>query len=813
MKFYIGCLLIAFITGLCSFCYGQSSSSVHGNVFIQHNLAAEAATVILLNQPDSSVALSALVNNKGAYAFLNVQPGSYILLVTRLGYKKYYTGSLQVVAGQNLTVNPIELSPASNELKEVSVVSRRPFIEVKPGKTTINPSASIAVDGKNALDVLRQSPGVRVDNGISLIGRQNALVLIDGKQTNLSSTEVADLLAGTQANTIDRIELITGASAKYDASAGGIVNIVMKKGKNIGFNGTYTASAGMGRYYKLNTGITFNNRTKNTNIFGNYSIADNKNYSDILTDRFVNDAGAVSNYQSTYHNIQKNINHNFRLGADFNLSTNSTIGFLVSGNLNENDFAKNNTLKIKRDGLLDSTIIAITNIERDLNSFNYNINYNNKLNKAGENLSANITYTNTPRRSEEYIENTFYDAIYVQYRSPLLLQNLSPSSRYNWTGKIDYANPLQNGAKLEAGAKISVSNSDNNLVFGPKIGDAYISDPTYSNHFIYKENVSSGYLNYNKTLGKIDIETGLRGEYTTTSSNSIGLYTSEKIENHYFNLFPSATLTYHKNDKNDFSLLISRGLERPDYEKLNPFLYFLDLYTYQSGNPYLKPEYVTTATIGYTYNQSISVSLYGSHNNGSKLPFYIQNDSSGINILTTRNLGTITTYGIKLDLPVTFTPWWGNNFAIDASHQQYKAFIQNGNLNQGVIDVVFTGRQDFKISKSISASFLTHYETPTWYGINHFKASYSFDTEIGKSVLNKRGKLSFSVRDIFNTVRDRYHTDYQNNNLSQIIKFESRSQQFRLNFSYNFGKTTVKSAPKRDIGNEDEQARMKTTSN
>jgi iron complex outermembrane receptor protein len=816
MRVKLGCLFIAFITGLFSFCYGQSSSSVRGNVFIQNKIAAEAATVILLNQPDSSVAMSALVNNKGTFEFINVTPGNYVLLATRLGYKKSYTGNLSVAAGQNLTVNTIELEPLSTELKEVSIISKKAFIEVKPGKTTINPGASIAADGKNALDILRQSPGVRVDNNddVSISGRQSALILIDGKTTNLTGSDLADLLRSMQGGSIDKIELISGASAKYDASAGGIVNIIIKKGKNIGFNGTYSASAGMGRYHKLNTGISFNNRTAHTNFFGSYSIANAKNYADIFTSRNITDAGLLSNYNSKYHSIQMNTTHSFRVGADYFLSASQTIGFIISGLVNDNDFVKNNSLKISNKGVLDSTILARTTINRDLNSFNYNINYSNKLDKAGKVISANLTYTNSPRHSDEYIDNRFYTTAGAPYRNPLLLQNISPSARFNWTGKIDYTNPFKNGAKLEAGLKYSTSRSDNDLVFGPMVNGVYLSDTAFSNRFIYDEKVSSAYINYSVTIKKFDLEAGLRGEHTTTLGNSINLYNaSHKTSANYFNLFPSATLTYHKNDKNDFSLIFSRGLERPVYESLNPFLTFLDVYSYLSGNPYLKPEYSNKVSVAYTYNQSLGIALYGNFTTQGSFPFFIQNDVTKVNTQSKVNLGVVNAYGVVIDLPVELTSWWDNKFSIDASHQQYKAYPQYGTLNQNVIDVIFKSWHNFKVSKTIYASIISNYETPTWYGVNRLKASYSFDTEIGKQILNKKGKLSFNIRDILNTVRDRYTNTYQNVNLMQTYKYESRSQVFRLNFSYNFGKSSVKSAAKHDTGNEDEQTRMRATGN
>jgi iron complex outermembrane recepter protein len=271
MKFKNGCLLVAFLVCI-NFCYAQTGITIiRGSVLTQSNQPADAATAILLHLPDSTVATSALVGVNGAFQFNNIKPGKYVVLATMLGYKRAYSSELETKANIDLSIAPIQLSPISTQLKDVTVVSRKAYVEVKAGKTIINPSASIIADGQSALDILKQSPGVRVDNndGISVSGRQQALVLIDGKATNLSGADLAALLKSTQGSNIDKMEVITGGSPNYDAAAGGIVNIVLKKGKNIGTNGTITLGAGYGRYYKANSGISFNNRTKSYNIFGN----------------------------------------------------------------------------------------------------------------------------------------------------------------------------------------------------------------------------------------------------------------------------------------------------------------------------------------------------------------------------------------------------------------------------------------------------------------------------------------------------------------------------------------------------------------
>jgi iron complex outermembrane receptor protein len=811
-----GCLLLAMVAGIYSFCYAQNTSSVlRGNIFLQNKVAADLATVILLNQADSSIVTSALVDSKGAFEFQSVRPGGYLLLAYRLGYSKAYSPAYKVAAGQTVSIQNIYLQALSTELKEVAVVAKKPFVEVRPGKTIINPAASITADGKNVLDILSQSPGVKVSNNddISISGRQNALILIDGKSTSMTGADLAALLRSTQGSNVDRIELLTGGSARYDASAGGVVNIVLRKGKNIGTNGTISLTAGYGKYYKGVAGFTFNSRSKYVNVFGLYNVNLNKTYRGFYSDRNINEGSLRSNYYLNYYGQQETINHNYRLGADFSLSANHTLGVQVYGFVTNNDFSKANSLRISNQGHLDSVIQVGSSVERDLRNINYNLNYAGKLDKAGKTLLASVTYLPYTRRSDEYITNMFFDAAGTMYRNANQLQNRSPSHRHNLTGVLDYANPLGKTGKLEAGVKFSHTKSDNNLIFGPLVNGAYTADPLFSNSFVYNEDVSAGYLNYTAAIGKFDMVAGLRGEYTHSRGQSAAVAAVMPTVNtfNYFKLFPNLLLHYVQNDKHEYSLNLSRGITRPDYESLNPFLYYVDPYDFQSGNPYLKPEYTNTITLTYTYNQSITLGIYAGKTTGANFSFYTQNDATKVNLTTMRNLGDVKDIGAQINVPYTFTSWWTGMIDVNAGYYHYTTYPENGDLDKGAADIIINTTQSFALSKSLNFEITGYYETANQYGIRRFSPNYYANAGLSTPVLGKRGKLSINVADLFNTNRDRAYTLYQNIDLRINGKPETRIA--RLSFTYRFGKTTVKAATKHQTGTELEQDRMRKTAN
>ena len=810
MRVFIRYLLLVVLTGLYGNLYAQLSPSIiQGRVLTRDHSSAEAATIVLLKYKDSAIVNSAVINKTGAFQFVNLPPDSYLLLVSKVGYDKYYSGPYKVSAGQVMVADDVVLNPAANVLKEVSVVASRPDVEVRPGKIILNLPNSLIAAGNSAFDVLRQAPGVRVDNNenISIVGHQSALITIDGKPTNLTGEDLAGILKGMQTNTIDRIELITAGSGKYDAAAGGIINIILKKGKNYGANATVTASAGYGKYYKSNVGAVFNYRSEKINVFGNYNFTDNKTFHDYNTERVINFDNVLSNYNVDYNSTQKSYNHAFNLGTDYFISANHTIGFLVNGTVRTDDFVKNDKLNIYNQSVLDSTIIANSNVHRKYTTLNYNLNYRGKLDEKGSTLSADLNYSTYDRNSAEYITNDFYNASGSLYRDSLL-ENLSPSNIHIWLSKIDYSNVMSKTSKLEAGLKYSDVTSNNDLIFGPMVNGVYQSDPRFSNHFVYTENVNAAYINYEGKFNKFGVTASLRAGQTIAKGNTIN--DDHVVNYNYLDFFPHVLLTYSQNEKNDFSLTYSRGIQRPAYEDLNPFLYYSDLYDYRAGNPNLKPQYSNTVELSYTYNKTYVVTLYSSIiSDAYDFPYYEQNDTTKVNITTHKNLGKIYNYGARFFVPVTFTSWWNASFNVDASYQRYVVYPVNGTLNKGTQDIIFSGLQNFAISKTVSAEISGNYESPNFYGINQLKANYSVNAAIGKQLFNKMGSIKLNVSDIFNTKRDRAQTNYENIDLTATDKRES--QVARLVFTYRFGKTSIKGTPAHNPGTEEEQKRTKSS--
>ena len=804
MKRFVLCIFAGILVCVGVTALAQSkTASIQGKVVTENNTNADLATVILL-AADSAILKSTAADISGIFRFEGIEPGKYLVLASKVGFAQTLGGPYQLDESSALNIQ-LKLIKSYPQLKEVSVSAKKPYVEVRPGKVVLNVQSSIIAEGNSVFDILKQAPGVHVDNhgNMSIIGRQNALVMVDGKPTNLTAENLSAYLQGMQSSGIQRIELITNPSSKYETSGAGIINIISKKGTSDGTNATVSLGAGYGAFYKLNSGVVVNSRSEKFNIFATYTGINDETFHSILTNRLINNAGVTSNYDADYYTTQTRHNRNFRFGADYFISENSTLGFIIYGSANNGNFVKTNKLNIANNGVPDSVINTDSHLNRNLNDINYDINYSGVLDKSGKTLSADVLYNNINRKSDEYITNDFYTVNGTAYRAPLLLQNLSPSNIDSWVFKADYSDPISKTLKMEAGIKYSRARSDNNLIFGPLVNGQYQSNPNFSNNFIYTENINAGYVNFTNNFAKVNLVAGIRAEQTNSDGNSVTL--NQSVNSSYLDIFPQLQVIYHHDAKNDFTVSFNRGIERPSFIDINPFLYYTDLYDYRSGNPKLLPQYSTNIELSHTYNSTLVTTAYAHFTTGFySFNDFEQNDVTKVNITIKRNFGTMSVYGLKFSAPVTFTNWWNANFNIDAAYDRIVAYKQYGNLNKGTQDIQAATTQSFTLSGTLSAELAAKYESPSFYGVYYLKSYFQSDAGIAKQLFGKKASLKLSVNDIFNTWRDWATSTYQNLNLSLIDKYETRK--FMLSFTYKFGNLGVK-VVKHQTANDEERKR------
>jgi len=802
-------LLLIILPAAMSFAQTNTSGTVSGIVKDETGKPMDYATVSLLKAQDSTVVKGTLSNETGSYNFEHITPGAYVVKATEVGYAKAISNVFTLVAGSlNFTVPVIKMQQASNTLGAVNITASKPLIEHKVDRTVMNVENSVLAAGNSAMDILERAPGVSVDkdDNISLKGKQGVTVMINDKLTYLSAAQLATLLRSTDGNTIATIEIITNPSAKYDAAGNsGIINIKLKKNKQAGTNGSVTLGAGYDKYGKDNETLNLNHKEGNLNIFGTFSHNDNKHFQDIGLMRVITD----STGQKTWFNQSTNIpeidnNNSYRLGADYDLSSKNTIGVLVSGYFNGEDDNNDTRTYIGQSFTeVDSSLHTVSLIHQTYHNIAFNLNDDWKIDTAGQELSADLDYSKFGNSSVAGYTTDFFLPDGSLQHPEAFLGNITPSDIDIRTGKVDYTKPLTKSLKFESGLKFSDVKTDNDLQQTESLSTPYIDN----NHFVYDEKIDAGYVNFNQDFKNYSVQAGLRAEYTSSSAVGDSANVVQDIPRRYLNLFPSLFVDHTINDKNEITFSYSRRIDRPEYDNLNPFVYHLDPYTYQKGNPYLKPQYTNNFELNYTYNKNITLTLGYSRTTDVITQIPGTDPATKVSFVTQENLQTQNAYNINLYAPYTVTKWWEGNVNLTGF---YLGFVSNGlegeNLNDGQAAYQIRATETFTPVKGYKFELTSNYQSALVYGLFNVKSQYSTDAGVSHSFAEKKANIKFSVSDIFNQRTNEVTSFYANNDL--IINQKRETRVARLTLTYNFGNSKIK-AREHQSGADDEKSRVK----
>lgn len=766
-----------------------------------------SATVLLYTAKDSALVTTAITDMNGQFSFA-AAPGNYYILSSSVGYNKVKTASFQLNGQAAYAVPAILLKENSKALNEVNVTAAKPVLERRADKLIFNVDATPSAAGLTGLEVLKKAPGVVVDynENISLSGKSNVLVTIDGKQTYLSGTEVVALLKSMPSSQIESIEIITNPGSRYEAnSTGGIINIKTKKSKTEGFNGNVALGAGFNKKLTTNNSINLNYRKKAYNLFGSYGY----NYSDFEQNLEINriSSGAEQLYfRQKSRDTSTNSSNNYKLGVDFFLSPNHTLGVLAKGNIsnqNQNGYSRSsigNSFETTDSLLRTSTLNPFGR-----KNFSYNLNYKGILDTAGQELTIDADYSTFDGDDDALSTNRFFLPNGSFFKDGDIYRTFAPSTIDIKAIKADYTLPLNKKLKLDAGVKIAHVKSDNNYLFENSVEGEWMQDPGRSNHFKYDEQVNAAYATLNATLSKTTFQAGLRIENTSSKGNS--LTTNVITDRDYTDLFPALTISQNIDANNVLNLSYSRKINRPDYRNLNPFIFFLDQYTYNQGNPNLKPEYATNLEASYLYNQKYSLTLNYTHVADVITQVLLQNPEQNSIYQTVLNLASNDVVSMTFNFPVKLTTWWNMNNNILGYYKQVKAPNLNENdLNAKQFSTNIYAQNNFTLSKLITADAALNFSSPQIDGAYKVQSIFNADAGLRYSFPNQLGNLKLGVSDVFHSQKAKVSSTLKGNvyNLEQW----GTTTAVRLTFTYRFGKSTVKSARSRSTGLDAEQKRL-----
>jgi len=793
--------------------YAQSHKRIHGKILSQDGSPLPYASVRLQKQ-DGELIKGTLSDTLGRFSLNAVPHGNYVLQVNTIGFVMHQS-KVFTVSGphSSVEIENITLIEDAMTLGLVTVKGQKRLIEQTIDKTVMNVENSILAEGNTALELLQKAPGVTVgeDGQVSLKGRPNVLVMLNGKSTYLSPKELSTLLKGTNSASIAKIEIMSNPSAKYDASGnGGIINIQLKKNMATGFNGTVTVNGGRSRNARYGSGLNLNYRSDKLNLYGSYDYAYRGETEYLDFARRFYDSGIAAGTASRTSNQRTQTNeplhtNNFRFGLDYELDPHNAIGVLINGNVG-NYTHDSQTGNILRDntGLLLSDMLTTNYDEQNWKNLTYNANYRHKFEKEGRELAVDADFASNSFTSRLNLNTVTLATTDGQVATDIKRRGYIPAMTDVYLAKVDYTDPLSKTLKFETGLKSSYTSSDNNLRYDLLTDGEWVYDATGSNYFTYKEQIHAGYANFNKEFKAFSVQAGLRGEYTRTEGHQVT--TDSLIRRSYFQLFPSVFLNKPIGSSHQLQLAYSRRIERPDYGDLNPFRVFRDPLLFYQGNPFLKPELVNTFQLSHSFNSKYTTAL--SYNRTRDVMTWVngQIDSLNTTFEMPQNLNRLINYGISFTASTLFYQWWSGTHFANLYRNEYKGTVETGTFNNKTTSFSFNSQNTFKAGKGYTIELSGLYYSGSVYGIARYKGNYMISTGAQKTMLNDKGSLKLLVNDIFQSNRYRESTLFQNIDMNTDKRPDSR--RVMLSFSYRFGNQNIQKK-ERKIGSEEISNRVK----
>jgi hypothetical protein len=787
--------------------FSQSKSTLKGIVNDNTGKPLQAVTIALLKAKDSSLLKVEISNAEGKFEF-SITEGNYLLSYNLIGYEKKYSTPFEIKANQSITIKAVSLITTAKKLQDVTVVSKKPLIEVKADKTVFNVEAGVTATGSNALELLQKSPGIQVDNNdnISMKGKTGVRIYIDGKLMEFDNKTLADFLKTIQSNDIEAIEMIDNPSAKYDASGNaGIINIRLKKNKSFGTNGSANGTFTQGVTPKANGSVSLNYRNKKVNVFGNVGAYTGRNEN--AMDFFRIQKDTLYDQHALNANFSQNINS--KVGTDFFLNKKNTIGFVATSNFSNSTSNNTSTTNIYYNptGQYIKQLQATNTVPANRNNVRLNLNYR-YADTTGTEINVDADYGLFKQRANSIQPNYYYD----KFGNPtytVINKNNTPIDINIYTAKIDVEQNAFKG-KIGYGAKFSYVKTQNTFDFYTVQNGVDVHILDRSNNFVYKENVNAAYINYNRQFNnKWSLQAGLRMEQT----NSEGLLTradgiiqaDNNVKRNYLDFFPSTAITYNINKKHTLNLTYSRRIDRPTYQNLNPFETKIDELTYQKGNAFLLPQYTDNVALTHTFMGFINTSA--SYSYVKDYATQVTDTVNNATYIQQHNLATQQIIGLNIGAPLPIKKWWNGYINIYYNYQIFDGKISNNTIHQTIPIYGLYMQNSFTLGNNYTLEVSGNFNGPNIWGATwKTKSQGGVDIGLQKLLMNKKATLKIAATDIFFTQPWTATSDFGGLYIHGKGSWESRT--LRISFSYRFGSNQIKAARQRKTGSETEANRI-----
>ena len=772
---------------------------VKGKVSNSQGESIPYASVALYSKRDSTLKTGGATDDNGQFE-IKTRPGLYFVKINFLSYEEKIIDRVKVTR-YGADLGNISLSLSSIEIDEVEIRAEQSQMELKLDKRVFNVGRDLANTGGNAADILENVPSVTVDieGNVSLRGSENVRILIDGKPSGLVGISSNDALRQLQGNLIEKVEVITNPSARYDAEGEvGIINIVLKKGREKGLNGSFEVTAGYPDNYRLS--FNLNNRTEKTNVFASYGL----NYrntpgSGESIQEFFGDT--VFYYKRNRDHTRGGFGQNIRLGSDFFLNSHNT---LTASGLYRNSNGSNEAVLTYRDfdsnDQLIQTVVRNDDEEEDQENIEFSLSHRKTFDVKGKEWSSDFKW-NISNDSEhsDLLEQGALNS------SPLQQRADNTEDQENFFVQSDFVLPFSKEGVFETGVRGTFRTIENEYRVEELLtDDSWITLSEFDNHFIYQENIYAGYLMLGNTFNSFSIQGGLRAEHSEISTEL--LVTGEENPRNYTNLFPSLHIAQELDSANTIQLSYSRRISRPRFRHLLPFFTFSDSRNFYSGNPNLNPEFTNSFEIGYLkYFQkgSILSSVYYRHRTDVIQRITLV-DSTAFTRIFPINLGTQDAYGLEFNIGYNPEKWWKLNSNFNFYFSNTEGMYEDQDLSAEAYSWTNRTTSKWTIKRTWDAQLSLNYRGPRQTTQGEQKSIYSVDLGFSRDVLKKKGTIVLSGRDLLNTRKRRSITE--GIDFYSESEFQWRARQFLISFSYriNQDKKRKRDRQQGEFGNGDE---------
>ncbi len=770
----------------CSFS-GFSQHSVEGRVLDPARNPVAFANVILLNSEDStSVYKGAVSSENGEFLLSNIEENDYLLKISFVGFQDLLR---KIEVSKDRKMSDLFLKEDTATLNEVSINYRNPSVKREVDRLVFSVENTTLSTG-NSWDILKKTPGVILSGNSLMVRNQGVQVYINDRKVQLTASELQTLLENYSAENIKSVEVITTPPARYDAEGGAILNIITSKSIAPGYKGNINGAWKQAVYPKFQVGTSHYYKTDKLNVFGNYTYSPRKEFKeDESYINFRNDGGDIfSRWETDFERTTRSNAHNVNVLLDYYFDDNNIFNFSSSLTYSPNKTFDNDvfTRVFDRNSEVGS-LITDGDLEEDISNAAFDLEYKHLLDKPGAQITARAHYTRFDQDRYQGINTTivdFDDAIY-DYAFTTEAQQETDI----FTAQLDYLTPI-GSASFESGVKASIIGSESGINYFRMALDTgeYYFEEDQSDNFLYDENIYAAYFSLVKDWEQWSIKGGLRGELTDRTGDSRSMEQIDSRE--YFELFPTFYLQHNFNDNHSLTFDYSRRIQRPRYESLNPFRYYLTEFDFNSGNPDLKASISNNFTLSYALKNEYFFDLYYRDSGETPETLSFQDNELGLIRRVSVNLLDSQSYGLDITHGRSIANWWYTYAYVSIFNEERTfAAIESGDVPVTIELDGFYGSlyNNFIISKDgtftgeLSLTYISQFLTGSYI----MDPMTTLSLGLRKTLWNNRAEVSVNVEDLLDETNTWLRSRYLNQDNGYFPRPETRY--VRVGFKYNFG--------------------------